>query len=141
MSDTLLRPETATETAPDNLAAAMAEIGRRAREAAAALALVPAAAKIEALRAAATAVRAQANAILAANADDIAEAKEAGIGAALLDRLALDPKRLEGVATGLEDIAVLPDPIGRVLAEWTRPNGLKISRVSVPLGVIGIIYE
>ena len=91
--------------------------------------------------AAAAAVRAQANEILAANADDLAEAREGGIGAALLDRLALDPKRLEAIAAGLEDIAALPDPVGRVLAEWTRPNGLRISRVSVPLGVIGIIYE
>ena len=68
-------------------------------------------------------------------------AKANGTGPALIDRLALDPRRLEGVATGLEDIAALPDPVGRVLAEWTRPNGLNISRVSVPLGVIGIIYE
>ena len=68
-------------------------------------------------------------------------AKAAGIGAALIDRLALDPKRLEGIAKGLEDIAALPDPVGTVLAEWTRPNGLDISRVAVPLGVIGIIYE
>src|SRR5436853_6199122 len=96
MSDTLLRPETATAT--DNLAAAMAEIGRRAREAAAALALVPAEAKVAALTAGAAAVRAQANAILAANADDIAAAEEADIGAALLARLALDPKRAEGGA-------------------------------------------
>jgi len=59
----------------------------------------------------------------------------------LLDRLALDPKRLEAVACGLEDIAALPDPVGRTLAEWDRPNGLRITRVSVPLGVIGIIYE
>ena len=137
MSETLLRPEPQT----DGLAATMAEIGRRAREAAAALALVPADAKSTALRAAAGAVRAQAEAILAANADDLAAAKQAGIRGALLDRLALDPKRLEGVAKGLEDIADLPDPIGRVLAEWTRPNGLDISRVSVPLGVVGIIYE
>src|SRR5260221_3834533 len=136
MSETLTR--TTTET---DLAATMAEIGRRARDAAAALALVPAEAKVKALRAAAAAVRSQANEILAANAEDVAEAKSTGIGAALVDRLALDPKRLEAVARGLEDIAALPDPIGRVLADWTRPNGLRISRVSVPLGVIGIIYE
>jgi glutamate-5-semialdehyde dehydrogenase len=129
------------QAANGDLAAAMAAIGRRAREAAAALALVPAEAKTRALRGAAAAVRSQANEILAANAEDLAAAKESGIGAALLDRLALDPKRLESVAAGLEDIAALPDPIGRVLADWTRPNGLRISRVSVPLGVIGIIYE
>jgi glutamate-5-semialdehyde dehydrogenase len=143
-SDTLTRD--ATGTTPDiafgaDLAATMAGIGRRARDAAAALALVPAEAKAAALRAAAEAVRSQADEILAANAEDVAEAKHAGIGAALVDRLALDPKRLEAVAKGLEDIAALPDPVGRVLAEWTRPNGLAISRVSVPLGVIGIIYE
>jgi glutamate-5-semialdehyde dehydrogenase len=138
MSDTLLQKP--AQAAPD-LAAAMAEIGRQARDAAAALALAPADAKTAALEAAAAAVRSRANEILAANAQDIGEAKQAGIGAALLDRLALDPKRLEAVARGLEDIAALPDPVGRVLAEWTRPNGLRITRVSVPLGVIGIIYE
>jgi glutamate-5-semialdehyde dehydrogenase len=136
--DTLTRH--AVQAAPD-LAAAMAEIGRHAREAAAALALALAEAKTAALEAAAGAVRSRANEILAANAEDVGEAKQAGIGAALLDRLALDPKRLEAVARGLEDIAALPDPVGRTLAEWTRPNGLRITRVSVPLGVIGIIYE
>jgi glutamate-5-semialdehyde dehydrogenase len=138
MSDSLLQKP--AQAAPD-LAAAMAEIGRQARDAAAALALAPADAKTAALEAAAAAVRSRANEILAANEQDIGEAKQAGIGAALLDRLALDPKRLEAVARGLEDIAALPDPVGRVLAEWTRPNGLRITRVSVPLGVIGIIYE
>jgi len=124
-----------------DLNAAMAEIGRRAREAARELALASAEAKAAALHAAAQAVRASADNILAANAEDLAAATHAGISAALLDRLALDPKRLESVAKGLEDIAALPDPVGRVLAEWTRPNGLAISRISVPLGVIGIIYE
>src|SRR5438067_12152770 len=136
--DTLIRRP--AETAPD-LAAAMAEVGRQAREAAAQLALAPADAKTAALKAAAAAIRSRADEILAANAEDLAAAMAAGIGAALLDRLALDPKRLEAVARGLEDIAAQPDPVGRVLAEWTRPNGLRIARVSVPLGVIGIIYE
>src|SRR5947207_8555763 len=136
--DTIVRPE--AETASD-LAAAMAEIGRQAPEASARLALAPAEAKTAALKAAAAAIRSRANEILSANAEDLAAAKEAGIGAALLDRLALDPKRLEAVARGLEDIAAQPDPVGRTLAEWTRPNGLRIARVSVPLGVIGIIYE
>jgi glutamate-5-semialdehyde dehydrogenase len=135
-TETLNRP-----AQTEDLAATLAGIGRRARDAAARLALAPADAKAAALRAAAAAVRVRADEVLAANARDLAEAKEVGIGAALLDRLALDPKRLEGIAKGLEDIAALPDPIGRVLAEWTRPNGLRISRVSVPLGVIGIIYE
>ena len=136
--DTLVRRP--AEAASD-LAAAMAEIGRQAREAATQLALAPADAKTAALKAAADAIRSRANEILAANAEDLAEAKQAGLTAALLDRLALDPKRLEGVARGLEDIAAQPDPVGRTLAEWTRPNGLRIARVSVPLGVIGIIYE
>jgi glutamate-5-semialdehyde dehydrogenase len=126
---------------PVSLAAAMAELGRRAREAASQLALASPETKVEALKAAATAVRSRRNEILAANAADVAGAKKSGIGAALIDRLALDPKRLEGIAKGLEDIAALPDPIGRVLDERTRPNGLRISRVAVPLGVIGIIYE
>jgi glutamate-5-semialdehyde dehydrogenase len=126
---------------PAALAATMAELGRRAREAATRLALASADAKVAALKAAAAAVRSRQNEILAANADDVATARANGTGAALLDRLALDPKRLEGVAKGLEDIAALPDPVGQVLAEWERPNGLKISRVAVPLGVIGIIYE
>jgi glutamate-5-semialdehyde dehydrogenase len=136
--DTLARPS--AEAASD-LARAMAEIGRRAREASARLALAPADAKTAALKAAAAAIRSRADEILAANAKDLAAAQAAGIGAALLDRLALDPKRLEAVAGGLEDIAAQSDPVGRVLAEWTRPNGLRIARVSVPLGVIGIIYE
>ena len=135
MPDTLVREEPAT------LAATMAELGRRAREAAAQLALASADTKVAALRAAAAAVRGRQNEILAANAEDVAAAKTDGIGAALIDRLALDPKRLEAVAKGLEDIAALPDPVGKLLAEWERPNGLKISRVAVPLGVIGIIYE
>jgi glutamate-5-semialdehyde dehydrogenase len=136
--DTLIRRPAGA--APD-LAVAMAEIGRQAREASAQLALAPADAKTAALKAAAAAIRSRANEILAANADDLAEAKQAGLTGALLDRLALDPKRLEAVASGLEDIAAQPDPVGRTLAEWTRPNGLRIARVSVPLGVIGIIYE
>src|SRR5947209_3940109 len=137
--DTLLRPASEPEAA--DLNAAMAEIGRRAREAARDLALASPEAKTAALAAAAQAVRSRANAILAANAEDLAAAKRAGISAALLDRLALDPKRLEGIAQSVENISALPDPVGRVLAEWTRPNGLNISRVSVPLGVVGIIYE
>jgi glutamate-5-semialdehyde dehydrogenase len=135
--DTLTKPAAAEA----ELAAVMAAIGRRGREAGAALALASAEARAAALRGAAHAVRRHSADILAANARDVAEAKTAGVSAALIDRLALDPKRLEGVAAGLEDIAALPDPVGRVLAEWSRPNGLRISRVSVPLGVIGIIYE
>src|SRR5579862_3734048 len=125
----------------DGLAATMAELGRKAREAATALALASPETKIGALRTAAKAVRNQQNEILAANGEDVAAAKDNGTSAALIDRLALDPRRLEAISAGLEAIARLPDPVGRSLARWTRPNGLDIERVSVPLGVIGIIYE
>ena len=125
---------------PDR-ATEMAEIGRRARETAVALALASAEAKVTALCDAAAAVRARAAEILAANARDLAEAETQGVSSALRDRLALDPKRVEAIAAGLEAIAALPDPVGRVLAQWERPNGLEIQRVAVPLGVIGIIYE
>ena len=125
---------------PDR-ATEMAEIGRRAREAAVALALASAEAKVTALCDAAAAVRARAAEILAANARDLAEAETQGVSSALRDRLALDPKRVEAIAAGLEAIAALPDPVGRVLAQWERPNGLEIQRVAVPLGVIGVIYE
>jgi glutamate-5-semialdehyde dehydrogenase len=136
---TLFRARTGpTET---DLSAIMAEIGRRAREAYAALALANARDKAAALCNAAAAVRARAAEILEANARDLAEAVEQGLAPALRDRLALDPKRLEAIAAGLEAIASLPDPVGRVLDQWTRPNGLAIERVAVPLGVIGIIYE
>ena len=92
--------------------------------------------------AAAREIRAQAAAIIDANERDLAAAKaDAAPPAAFLDRLTLDPKRIEAMAKGLEEIAALPDPVGSVLAEWTRPNGLQIERVRVPLGVIGIIYE
>jgi len=136
-TETLPRERSATREA--DLAATMAEIGRRARAAAAALALASAESKVAALREAARAVRDRAPEILAANASDLAEAGD--LSPALRDRLALDPKRIEAIAAGLEAIAELPDPVGRVLAHWTRPNGLAIERVAVPLGVIGIIYE
>src|SRR5690348_3731296 len=127
-TDTLQRP---AMMPGDDLAATMAAIGRAARAAAAELALASPEAKIKALRAAAAAVRARQADILAANAKDVAEAKAAGIGGALLDRLALDPKRVESIAVGLEEIAAQPEPVGKVLDERTRPNGLRIQRVSV----------
>jgi glutamate-5-semialdehyde dehydrogenase len=91
--------------------------------------------------AAAEELRRQTPAIMEANERDMAAARAAKRQGSFLDRLALDPKRIEGVAKGLEDIAALPDPVGSVLAKWKRPNGLDISRVRVPLGVIGIVYE
>ena len=124
-----------------DIAAAMAEIGRRARAAARALASAPAAQKNEALRAMAAAIRAQESAILAANAEDVAEAKAAGSTPAFVDRLTLNPDRIDGMAAGIETIAGLKDPVGDVMASWTRPNGMTIERVRVPLGVVGIVYE
>ena len=119
----------------------MGAMGQQARGAAAALARAPAGARDTALEAAAALLRAHAGRILAANAEDVAAARARGLSGALTDRLQLDQARVEAMARGVEEIRALPDPLGRVLAEWTRPNGLKIRRVSVPLGVIGIIYE
>ncbi len=122
-------------------AAIMNAIGQAARSAARALAVASTSQKNAALLAAAKALRAATPAILAANAKDIAAAKSADRPASFIDRLLLDEKRVEAIAKGLEDIAALADPVGTVLAEWTRPNGLQFQRVRVPLGVIGIIYE
>ena len=97
--------------------------------------------KRAALEAAAKELRASAKTVLRANADDVAEAKSAGLSSAMIDRLALNEKRIEATAAGLEVVAALEDPVGQTIASWERPNGLKISRVRVPLGVIGIIYE
>ncbi len=119
----------------------MDAIGRGARAAAPVLELADSEQKSRALRAAAAALRAQRQKILAANEDDMREAQEEDASAPLLDRLRLDEARVEAMARALEDIAALPDPIGTVLAEWARPNGMRIQRRRVPLGVIGIIYE
>ncbi len=126
--------------APDPQAL-IAEMGRRARAATAILARAPTAAKAAALTAAAAAIRASETDILAANAADMARAEDAGLGKAMLDRLKLDAKRLAGVADGLEAVAALPDPVGRTIDATERPNGLKLARVRVPLGVVGIIFE
>ena len=120
---------------------AMLAIGRRARAAAHALSLASPEAKTQALRAAAEALRQATPAILAANAKDLEAARAAGRPSAFIDRLLLDEARIEATAKGVEEIAELADPVGTVLAEWTRPNGLRFERVRVPLGVIGIIYE
>ncbi|HEY1725795.1 MAG TPA: glutamate-5-semialdehyde dehydrogenase [Steroidobacteraceae bacterium] len=124
-----------------DLHALMQSIGRGAVAAAQQLALADSRAKNAALVAAAVAIRAQVAALRAANADDLRDAQAAGLNAALLDRLRLDDGRIEAMARGLEEVAALQDPIGVTVAEWTRPNGLRIARVRVPLGVIGIIYE
>lgn len=119
----------------------LTELGQSARTAAQALATTPTAAKADALRAAAAAIRTDAQAILAANAQDIATAEANGLSGAMLDRLRLDPARLEAMAAGVEAVAGLPDPVGDVIDRSERPNGLTLSRVRVPIGVIGIIYE
>jgi glutamate-5-semialdehyde dehydrogenase len=124
-----------------DIAALMAPIGRTAVEAAQVLALATTEQKNAALTAAAAALRARVPEILAANAHDVKAGEAAGLSAAMLDRLKLDPARVEAMASGVEQIAALPDPVGTVIAEWERPNGLRIQQVRVPLGVIGIIYE
>jgi glutamate-5-semialdehyde dehydrogenase len=123
------------------LGSAMREIGLTARAAAQVLAHVNAEPKNRALRVSAEVVRDHRAEILAANARDLDEAGRAQLSAAVVDRLILDEKRVAGIADSLEAVAAFPDPVGTVLAEWTRPNGLAISRVRTPLGVIGIIYE
>ena len=132
---------TATLERPLDAEALIADMGRRARAAAAALARVPTAAKAQALIEAAKAIRASESQILAANAIDVERGEANGLSPAMLDRLKLDPKRLEGIASGLEAVARLPDPVGQIIDEAVRPNGLVLQRVRVPLGVVGIIYE
>ena len=134
--------ETAARTgAHEPVADVMRRIGDEAKKAAKALATASSAAKNAGLEEAAGAMRARAGAILAANADDMAEGERGGLTKPLLNRLRLDEDRVEAMARGLEEIAQLPDPVGVVMDAWERPNGLRISRVRVPLGVIGIIYE
>jgi glutamate-5-semialdehyde dehydrogenase len=124
-----------------DIAAAVTTLGRRARAAARTIALAPAEQKDRALAAMAHAVRDATAEILAANAEDLAEAKAAGATAAFLDRLALDAKRVAAMADGIDVVRSLADPVGVVTENWTRPNGMTIERVRVPLGVVGVIYE
>ncbi|MBT8107067.1 MAG: glutamate-5-semialdehyde dehydrogenase [Gammaproteobacteria bacterium] len=119
----------------------MATLGRAARRAATALATSTYELRNDALLASAQAIRRNAGGIIAANELDMDAGRGRGLGAAMLDRLMLNADRIEDMASGIEAVAALPDPLGRVLAEWERPNGLHIQRLSVPLGVIGIIYE
>jgi glutamate-5-semialdehyde dehydrogenase len=125
----------------ETVASVMTKIGRDARDAARVLELASSDQKNRALRAAAAVLRRRCGDILAANQRDMEGAASSGAGGAMLDRLRLDTHRVEAMARTLESIADLPDPIGTVLAQWTRPNGLRIERRRVPLGVIGIIYE
>ncbi len=119
----------------------MMTLGHAARTAAHVLALAPTEQKNQALTAMAAKIRRSAADILSENARDLENAKAKEMKGSFLDRLTLNEARLEAMAKGLEDIAALPDPVGQVMAKWTRPNGLEISRVRVPIGVIGIIYE
>jgi glutamate-5-semialdehyde dehydrogenase len=125
----------------DDLAALMGDIARRAKAAARILALAPAEQKARALGAIAKAIRADAAAIIAANAEDVTEARANGIAASFLDRLTLNEKRVEGMAEAIDTIRDIPDPVGHVTERWTRPNGMSIERVRVPLGVVGVIFE
>jgi glutamate-5-semialdehyde dehydrogenase len=130
----LVEPET-------DIRAAMRAIGAEARKAARILANATARTKTDALVAAARALRGDRDEILAANSRDLAAARAKGLAPAFLDRLSLDPRRMEAMARGVEEVAALPDPVGRILAHFERPNGLRIERVATPLGVVGIIYE
>jgi glutamate-5-semialdehyde dehydrogenase len=131
--------------APDNengdVTALMGALGRSARAAARQVGTAPAGQRDRALAAMATALRERAPAILAANRQDLADGRAAGLAASFIDRLALDEARLEAIAQAVADISALPDPIGRVLASWTQPNGLFFERVATPLGVVAVIFE
>ncbi len=117
------------------------DFGRRARAAARQLRLCSTEKKNAGIRAMADELLAAQDAILAANAQDVERAKASGISAAMIDRLTLDPKRLAAMADGVRQVADLPDPVGEILRDWMRPNGLRIQKVRVPIGVVGIIYE
>jgi glutamate-5-semialdehyde dehydrogenase len=130
-----------TIDASGDIAAMMRTMGAQARAAARRLALAAPAEKDRALKAMAQAVRRSAPAILAANSEDLADARRAGATPAFLDRLGLDQKRVDAIAAGLDAIAGLADPVGTIAAAWDRPNGMRIERVRVPLGVVGVIYE
>ena len=125
----------------DALAAEMIAIGAAAREAARAMREADDDTRTHALMVGAGAIRARVGQILAANAEDIAAARAAGTPDNMIDRLMLNEARIEAMAKGIETVAALPDPVGRELSRWSRPNGLDIARVSTPIGVIGIIYE
>jgi glutamate-5-semialdehyde dehydrogenase len=124
-----------------DLASTMADIGRRARSAARVLALASTEQKNAALAAMAKAIRGYTGAMIASNADDLADARASSANGAFLDRLSLDEQRIEAMAAGLETVAALADPVGVVTESWSRPNGMTIERVRVPLGVVGIVYE
>ena len=123
------------------LAAQMRELGQDAKLASRVLANADTYTKNAALKAMASAIRENVEPILEANAKDLEAARSAVLKASFVDRLTLTPDRIEAMAKGLDDIAALPDPVGEAIADWARPNGLKISRVRTPIGVIGVIFE
>src|SRR6478672_1499224 len=123
------------------IAATMSDIGRRAKAAARVLALAATAQKDRALAGMAAAILAAKSEILSANADDLADGKTSGLSKAALDRLELNDQRVAAMAEGLDVVRGLADPVGKVTESWTRPNGMTIERVKVPLGVVGVIYE
>ena len=123
------------------IAAAMQALGEAARTAAHQLAIAPTSQKNAALLAMASAIRARKDELLQANARDVERTRTSGKPDSFIDRLTLTPDRIEAMARGLEDVAALPDPVGEVIAHWQRPNGLDLTRIRVPIGVIGIIYE
>ena len=141
MTAPLKTVEGSADIAGANILGAMRDIGRRAKAAARVLALAPTTQKNQALAAMAQAIRADRAAILAANAEDMAEGRASGLTSASLDRLELNDKRIEGMAEAVEIVRDLADPVGKVTESWTRPNGMTIERVRVPIGVIGIIFE
>ena len=126
---------------PMNLTEQMTDLGRRAKAASRQLAQLTTAQKNECLRVMADALERSSAAIQSANAEDMEAAAESGLSAAMLDRLKLDDKRVVGMAKGLREVAALPDPVGRILDERVRPNGLKLQKISTPIGVVVIIYE
>jgi glutamate-5-semialdehyde dehydrogenase len=127
--------------ATEVLAGQIEEMGRRARRAARTLALCSTDAKNAALEAMADAIEAAEGDIIAANAQDLAAAPGYGLNSSAIDRLRLTPERILAMAKGVREVALLPDPVGEVIRAWTRPNGLKITKLRVPIGVVGIIYE
>lgn len=138
----LVAPAKETPVTPaDPLRQQLTELAQQIRQAARRVALASRDSKDRALREAASHLRSRRSAILEANAQDLERAHRAGLKGSFLDRLELNESRLEGIAQGLETVAELPDPVGRELASWSRPNGLEIRRVAIPLGVIGVIYE
>ena len=128
-------------TATTDIKTIMSEMGKQAKESSHSLALASTLAKNLALTEAAKSIRSSQAEILTANEGDMSTGHDKGLSPAMLDRLKLDPARIEAIATGLEAIAALPDPVGVTMDQWQRPNGLDISRVRTPLGVIGVIYE